>query len=52
MKRRNMLAQDVFDIFATHASLSLVYVVVDHFHIALFSALKQTHYTLVACDSK
>ena len=47
-----MLAQDVFDIFATHASLSLVYVVVDHFCIALFSALKQTHYTLVACDSK
>ena len=35
-----MLVQDVFDIFATHASL--VYDVVDHFSIALFSALKQT----------
>ena len=27
-------------------------VAVDHFYIALFSALEQTHCILVACDSK
>ena len=27
-------------------------VAVDHFYIALFSALEQTHRALVACDSK
>ena len=30
----------------------VVVVVFDHFDIALFSALEQTHCTLVACDCK
>ena len=32
--------------------LHFIHVVVDHFHTVLLSALKQTHCTNVACDSK
>ena len=30
----------------------VVVVVVDHFYVALFSALEQTHCALVACEPK
>ena len=30
----------------------MLVVVVDHFHVALFSTLEQSHCALVTCDSK